>query len=129
MLTTTTFRPEKKSSEPGTVCNIGARDVVSQIIRNEKRTLLHAPLAIITTIQEVATRLECLDLDVVITSAIWAFCRQDPATRHLIVSKFWFRDLPKLEAAMAVRHTKTLKEKLHALVANCCPVFRHRSVH
>jgi hypothetical protein len=92
----------------------------------EKQAPLHVPLTIMTTLQEVATRLGG-DLDVVITAAIWAFCRQDPTTRHLIVSEFWFRDLPELESVAVVRRTKSFKERLHALVAYCYPVFRHRA--
>jgi hypothetical protein len=128
MLAATTLKPEKRILGLGPAREGGDRGVVGRDGGEEKKAHIHIPSSIMATLQEAAARLG-VDLDVVITAAIWAFCRQDSATRQLLVSDFWFRDLPKLESVAGGRHTKTFKEKLHALVAYSNPFFRRRTAH
>ena len=75
-------------------------------------------------LQETADCLGGVEFDTVVTAASWAFCRQGEAARRYIVADFWCRGPSELgQPAVDHRHT-TLKEKLHALAANCYAALR-----
>jgi hypothetical protein len=82
---------------------------------------------VITDLQETAARLGGVELDIIIAAATWAFCRQDAATRRLIVADFWLRGLSELEVSETEGKSKTFKERVHALATYCYAAFRRRS--
>jgi hypothetical protein len=49
------------------------------------------PSTIMSVLQETANRLGGLQIDIIITAAVWAFCRQDVSTRRSLVADFWLR--------------------------------------
>jgi hypothetical protein len=94
----------------------------------KKQALPHVPDVTMTALEDSAARLG-VQTDFVISAAIWVFCKQDAAIRHLVVSDFWLRGLSALEASVAERRPKTFKEKVHALAAYCYTAFRRLSAH
>jgi hypothetical protein len=94
----------------------------------KKKATPHVPHMIMAAFEDSAARLG-VQTDFVITAAIWVFCRQDTAIRHLLVSDFWLRGLSELEASAAGRRPKTFKERVHALVGYFYPASRHHSTH
>src|SRR5262249_15673066 len=82
------------------------------------------PSAVKAALQETADRLGGAEFDTVVTAAAWAFCRQGEAARQYIVADFWCRVPSELGPPQADHRHNTLKEKLHALAANCYAALR-----
>jgi hypothetical protein len=92
----------------------------------KKQTPPRVPSVVMAALQETASRFDGSELEFVLTAATWAYCRQDAATRRSIVEDFWFSGSSALEASGVDRSHKTLKEKVHALAANCYAALRRR---
>jgi hypothetical protein len=87
--------------------------------------LARVPVVVKAALQETAAHLGGVELDTVATAAIWAFCMRSDAARRKIVTDFWDRGHPELEAPDARRRDNSFKEMLHALATYCYAALRH----
>jgi len=92
----------------------------------KKQILPRVPTIVTTALQETASHLGGLGVEVVITAATWAFCKQDTMTRRWIVEDLWFKGLSELEASRVDHRYKTFKEKIYALPSYCYTGIRRR---
>jgi hypothetical protein len=86
----------------------------------------HVPETVLIALHEIPPQLRGVDLNLIVTAATWAFCRQDAATRRALVSEFWFTQLYGLEIPEAHRKPKTWKERAYALAASGYALLRGR---
>ena len=93
----------------------------------------HVPPGIVTALHETAARLGGLDLDVVVTAAVWAYSRQDAADRRGLITEFWYRGFPELEGSGPGRRPvpfwRQIHAKIRALAASLNPAARRRDPH
>jgi hypothetical protein len=90
----------------------------------KKQPLAYVSPVVTAALQETASRLAGLDLDV-ITAAVWAFYKQEETIRQHIVADVWLRQLLGSEAPGVNRRHTTFTEQVDALAATCYSALRH----
>jgi hypothetical protein len=90
----------------------------------KNQPLAHVPPLVTAALQETASHLAGLDLDVT-TAAVWAFCKQDAAIRRHIVADVWFQELSGSEGLKLNRRPNRFRGKVHALAIRCYSAIRN----
>ena len=62
------------------------------------KQVVHLPPGILPTLHETASHTEGLDIETLISAAIWSFAQQNPAIRTAIISGFWYGEISEWQA-------------------------------